>query len=66
MSSNEIDKGIKKCIWSNQKEPRVTFNRDVHTIPQSLGGRQICPIVCDSCNSYFGNPQSGKLSSRSH
>jgi hypothetical protein len=47
------------CIWCQKIEPSVTFVRPAHIFPQSLGGKRICKNVCDSCNSYFGNKQSG-------
>jgi len=30
-----------------------------HTIPQNMGGKNICENVCDVCNSYFGNYNNG-------
>ncbi len=48
---------MKKCIWCLNTESEVSFEKLAHTIPQSLGGKQICTNVCDSCNSYFGNHQ---------
>lgn len=45
-----------KCIWCSQEpSPTTTFNKRAHTVPQSLGGQQVCPNVCDACNHYFGN-----------
>lgn len=46
---------MKKCIWCLNDETGATFNRIAHTVPQSLGGKNICQNVCDECNSYFGN-----------
>lgn len=46
---------MKKCIWCLQDENHVPFLRLAHTVPQSLGGKNICLNVCDRCNSYFGN-----------
>lgn len=43
------------CIWCRQKQPIVTFLKVAHTIPQSLGGKEICFNVCDDCNHYFGS-----------
>ncbi|NYJ25971.1 HNH endonuclease [Allomuricauda sp. ARW1Y1] len=48
---------MKICIWCRQNDTQVTFNNKAHTIPQSLGGKNICENVCDKCNSYFGNIQ---------
>lgn len=53
---------MKRCIWCLKNEEQVSFNKLAHTIPQSLGGRDICQNVCDSCNAYFGSPQKGKPS----
>lgn len=52
----------KICIWCQEDETKVTFNRAAHIFPQSLGGKRICTNVCDSCNSYFGSKQSLKPS----
>jgi hypothetical protein len=48
---------IKKCIWCSKNYPQVKFENEAHTIPKTLGGKNICDAVCDSCNSYFGNMQ---------
>ena len=48
---------MKKCIWCSQDENNVNFLKKAHTFPQSLGGKNICENVCDSCNSYFGNKE---------
>lgn len=48
---------MKKCIWCSKDESSVTFDKLAHTIPQSLGGKNVCVNVCDNCNSYFGNYQ---------
>ncbi len=45
---------MKKCIWCLELEPKVSFIKDAHTIPKSLGGKHICPEVCDGCNEFFG------------
>lgn len=45
---------MKKCIWCSQYEPQARFTKLAHTIPQSLGGLNICENVCDYCNSFFG------------
>jgi hypothetical protein len=46
---------VKKCIWCSKTEHTVEFKKLAHTIPQTLGGKNICENVCDECNSYFGN-----------
>ncbi len=46
---------MKKCIWCSKTEQKVEFKKLAHTIPQTLGGKNICSNVCDECNSYFGN-----------
>lgn len=53
---------MKKCIWCSLSEPFVTFKNKAHTIPQSLGGENICENICDSCNSYFGKHSLGSPS----
>lgn len=50
---------MKRCIWCLSSATTTFFNKRAHTIPQSLGGKNICENVCDSCNSYFGTPQNG-------
>lgn len=45
---------MKKCIWCSKTEQNVEFKKLAHTIPQSLGGKNICENVCDECNLYFG------------
>lgn len=51
---------MKSCIWCKNDESQVTFNKDAHIVPQSLGGKSICPSVCDKCNHYFGSPTNNK------
>jgi hypothetical protein len=48
---------MKTCIWCRHTEPRKSFNRKAHTIPQSLGGKHICENICDECNLFFGTHQ---------
>lgn len=36
-------------------EPKAEFKKLAHTIPQTLGGKNICQNVCDKCNLYFGS-----------
>mgnify|MGYP003631359455 CR=1 FL=1 len=43
------------CIWCCKSELIVSFEKDAHTIPKSLGGNNLCESVCDDCNAYFGN-----------
>jgi hypothetical protein len=43
------------CIWCSKSEPLVKFNKKAHTVPQALGGKNICENVCDDCNAFFGN-----------
>jgi hypothetical protein len=45
---------LKKCVWCNETEELVFFKDEAHTIPKSLGGKNICINVCDSCNHYYG------------
>jgi hypothetical protein len=52
---------MKKCIWCKESENSVLFKKRAHTVPQSLGGKNICDNVCDTCNHYFGNYDNGKL-----
>lgn len=44
------------CIWCRKDNLAVPFNKDAHTIPQSIGGIDICLNVCDDCNHFFGSP----------
>lgn len=46
---------MKICIWCRQDETTVTFNNRAHTMPSSLGGKNICENVCDECNHFFGS-----------
>lgn len=46
----------KKCIWCLKSPEETSFKKEAHTIPKSLGGKNICSNVCDSCNHYFGRP----------
>ena len=50
---------MKHCIWCNRTADKVSFDKQAHVIPQSLGGTEICENVCDECNKYFG-AKSGK------
>lgn len=45
---------MRKCLWCSRSEPTVTYDKEAHTIPQSIGGKLICEDVCDECNTYFG------------
>lgn len=46
---------MRKCIWCLKDDFKVKFERKAHTIPESLGGTNICANVCDDCNSFFGS-----------
>lgn len=46
---------MKTCIWCLKTEAVVAFKNEAHTFPKSLGGKNICEAVCDSCNSFFGS-----------
>lgn len=46
---------MRKCIWCLKDDSKVKFERKAHTIPESLGGFNICANVCDGCNSFFGS-----------
>lgn len=48
---------VKTCIWCRKTEKETSFNTKAHTIPKSLGGKNICDNVCDKCNSFFGSYQ---------
>jgi len=50
---------MKLCIWCSKSEKTVSFNKLAHTFPQSMGGKNICTNVCDDCNKFFGDKQSG-------
>lgn len=45
---------MKHCIWCKKTDKETKFEKDAHTIPQSLGGKDICINVCDNCNHFFG------------
>ncbi len=47
------------CIWCRRDSSKATFNNLAHTIPQAIGGTDICENVCDDCNRYFGNGHNG-------
>lgn len=46
---------MKICIWCTESQKQKSFNDLAHSIPKSLGGKNICENVCDDCNHYFGN-----------
>lgn len=50
---------MKHCIWCKKTENDATFMDKAHTIPKSLGGKQICENVCDTCNHFFGEHSQG-------
>lgn len=49
----------RKCIWCLKSSEETYFKKEAHTIPRSLGGKNICKNVCDECNHYFGRPNKG-------
>jgi hypothetical protein len=49
---------IKKCIWCSRELPVVSFNKQAHIVPRALGGKLLCPTVCDECNAAFGKKNS--------
>ncbi len=53
---------MKHCIWCGRTEQETLFNKIAHTIPQTLGGRDICQNICDSCNLHFGSHFQGNPS----
>lgn len=53
---------MKTCIWCKKNESESKFEKIAHSVPQSLGGRNICINVCDECNHYFGSPQASHIS----
>ncbi len=40
--------------WCGKTEEESSFKKLAHTIPQTLGGQDICINVCDTCNHHFG------------
>lgn len=48
---------MKRCIWCQEIEPIVSFEKDAHTFPSSMGGKQLVENVCDDCNHFFGSTQ---------
>jgi hypothetical protein len=46
---------MNKCIWCSKTQQNTTFKKLAHTIPQTLGGQNICKNVCDDCNLTFGS-----------
>jgi hypothetical protein len=50
---------VKHCIWCKKYETETPFLKAAHTIPQSLGGKEICVNVCDHCNQFFGQHYNG-------
>ena len=49
------------CIWCLKSKPETTFNNKPHTIPRGLNIENIGFDICDSCNSYFGTDEKGKI-----
>src|SRR5690349_7596683 len=52
----------RRCIWCGLSDGEVPFRKRAHSIPQGLGGQDICENVCDHCNEYFGNKKSAGVS----
>lgn len=52
MGLEDLSFKTKICIWCSKSEPQVSFIKQAHTFPKSLGGEN----VCDSCNHFFGSP----------
>lgn len=52
----------KICIWCKEDSKNIKFEKLAHTIPQALGGKNICTNVCDKCNEFFGNYYQGSPS----
>ena len=46
-----------RCIWCKRTDEETEFKNQAHTIPESLGGEEICQEVCDDCNHHFGSNQ---------
>jgi HNH endonuclease len=53
-------KELKKCLWCLKDENEVSFNKDAHIIPQSLGANKLSKNECDDCNSFFGSRNNQK------
>lgn len=53
---------MKHCIWCRFTSQETAFNKKAHTIPQTLGGKDICLNVCDVCNQFFGQHYLGSPS----
>jgi len=53
---------LKVCIWCRRTEQETNFIKLAHTIPQTLGGQNICSNVCDICNDFFGRHYQGSPS----
>lgn len=62
MNNTQATFPLRHCIWCRKTEKETTFNKLAHTIPQTLGGKDICRNVCDECNAYFGNHHNGSPS----
>lgn len=53
---------MRHCIWCRKTEEEISFFKKAHTIPQTLGGQDICENVCDLCNQFFGQHYQGSPS----
>jgi hypothetical protein len=47
------------CIYCKEDKPSTSFRKAEHVLPKSFGGFKnnltLNGVVCDDCNSYFGN-----------
>lgn len=49
----------RKCLFCLKTEPEVTFKKEAHIVPQSIGGEVLSMHECDICNSHFGRTLEG-------
>lgn len=50
------DKNDRVCRFCSEKEPKVTFAKVAHAIPEALGNKGLTSFYeCDACNELFGN-----------
>lgn len=52
----ELERSKRVCRFCGRKIPDTTFDKDAHTVPESIGGNKnlICYEECDNCNQSFG------------
>lgn len=52
----EKNRNKRICRFCGKRMPEVTFDKDAHVIPESIGGSKnmLCYEECDSCNEEFG------------